>query len=144
MAGGEILSAGKVRSAPAAKEKIMSSGSEEFTNKHGRFQKHYSESDFWSRLTSHAKKLGKGGLRHALTLYYTLQEPNVPTWAKTVIIGALGYFIFPLDAIPDFIPAIGLTDDLTVLAAAIAFLEMNIPQSAREKADAKMLEWFGE
>jgi uncharacterized membrane protein YkvA (DUF1232 family) len=121
----------------------MTSDSEDFTNKYGRFQKHYSESDFWSRLKSHAKKLGKGGLRHALILYYTLQEPNVPTWAKTVIIGALGYFIFPLDAIPDFIPVVGLTDDLTVLAAAIGALELNIPQSARDKAEAKMQDWFG-
>lgn len=122
----------------------MSSDSEDFTNKYGKFQKHYSESDFWSRLKRHAKKLGEVGLRHALTLYYTLHEPDVPTWEKTVIIGALGYFIFPLDAIPDFIPVVGLTDDLSVLAAAIAALELNIPQSAREKAEAKMQEWFGE
>jgi len=121
----------------------MDSQSEAFTSKYGKFQKHYSESDFWSRLRSQAKKLGKGGLRHALTLYYTLQEPNVPAWAKTVIIGALGYFIFPLDAIPDFIPVVGFTDDIAVLAAAIGALELNIPQSAREKADAKMREWFG-
>ncbi len=122
----------------------MASISDEFTNKYGKFQKHYSESDFRSRIKKHAKKLGKGGLRHAFTLYYTLQEPNVPTWAKTVIIGALGYFIFPLDAIPDFIPLVGLTDDLGVLAAAIAALEMSIPQTARDKADEKMREWFGE
>ncbi len=122
----------------------MNSNDEDFTKQYGAFQKHYSEKDFWSRLKSRAKKLGKVGLRHALILYYTLQEPNVPTWAKTVIIGALGYFIFPLDAIPDFIPVIGLTDDLTVLAAAIAALEMNIPQTAKDEADAKMREWFGE
>ncbi|MFH1114726.1 MAG: YkvA family protein [Pseudomonadota bacterium] len=96
----------------------MASSSDDFTNKYGRFRKHYSESDFWSRLKGRAKKLGKGGLKHALTLYYTLNEPNVPTWAKTVIIGALGYFIFPLDAIPDFVPFVGLTDDLGVLTAA--------------------------
>ena len=61
----------------------------------------------------------------------------------TVIIGALGYFIFPLDAIPDFIPAVGLTDDLGVFAAAVTTLELNIPQNARDKADAKLKEWFG-
>lgn len=122
----------------------MDSNGEDFTNKYGKFQKHFSESDFWSRLKKHTKRLGKGGLRHALTLYYTLHEPNVPTWAKTVIVGALGYFIFPLDAIPDFIPVLGLTDDLAVLAAAIGTLELNIPQSARDKADEKMREWFSE
>jgi uncharacterized membrane protein YkvA (DUF1232 family) len=133
-----------VRFDPSLKRRDpMASTSEDLINKYGRFQKHYSESNFWSRLRGQAKKLGKGGLRHALTLYYTLQEPNVPAWAKTVIIGALGYLIFPLDAIPDFIPIVGLTDDLTVLAAAIGALELNIPQSARDKADEKMREWFG-
>ncbi|MCA1961805.1 MAG: DUF1232 domain-containing protein [Desulfomonile sp.] len=121
----------------------MATNEEDFTNKFGQFQKHYSETDFWSRIKRNAKRLGEVGLRHALTLFYALQEPGVPTWAKTVIIGALGYFIFPLDAIPDFIPVAGLTDDLAVLAAAIGALELNIPQSAREKADAKMQEWLG-
>lgn len=32
-----------------------------------------------------------------------------------MIIGALGYMISPLDVIPDAIPIVGLTDDLTVL-----------------------------
>ncbi len=68
----------------------------------------------------------------------------MPKWAKTVIIGALGYLIFPLDAIPDFIPVLGLTDDLGVLAAVIATLELSIPPGAREKADEKMQEWFGD
>jgi uncharacterized membrane protein YkvA (DUF1232 family) len=37
-----------------------------------------------------------------------------------VIYGALAYFIFPLDAVPDFVPMTGYTDGLGVLAAAVA------------------------
>ncbi|MGO9122051.1 MAG: YkvA family protein [Desulfomonilaceae bacterium] len=83
-------------------------------------------------MKKHAKRLGEKGLRHALFLYYTLQVPSVPKWAKTVIIGALGYLIFTLDALSDFIPVPGLTDDLRVLAAAIATLEL-VSLKARQR-----------
>ncbi len=55
---------------------------------------------------------GKEVIRKALQLYYAMKRPDCPAWAKAVIIGALAYFIVPTDALPDFIPAIGYTDDL--------------------------------
>ncbi|WP_164999553.1 YkvA family protein [Salinicola tamaricis] len=53
----------------------------------------------------------------SLQLYFVLKRPDVPIWAKSTIIGALGYFISPLDAIPDVIAGVGFTDDASVLAA---------------------------
>ena len=41
---------------------------------------------------------------------------------KAIAIGALLYLIFPLDAIPDIIPALGLTDDVAVITVAISNL----------------------
>lgn len=107
------------------------------------YSKHFSESEFWDVIKKYAKHLGSEGLHHALTLYYALWEPDTPAWAKTVIAGALGYLILPLDAIPDVIPVVGLTDDIGIIAAAIAAIEMNIPQAAVDKADEKMSKWFG-
>ncbi|MGJ3196969.1 DUF1232 domain-containing protein [Peribacillus castrilensis] len=43
-------------------------------------------------------------------MFYTLQKPTTPAWAKTVIVGALGYFILPIDLIPDLIPG-GYTEE---------------------------------
>lgn len=40
----------------------------------------------------------------AITLYALLKSSSTPAWAKAAIIGALGYFICPLDAVPDFLP----------------------------------------
>ena len=109
------------------------------------FGKHYTDKGFWQKLGQHLLAIGTQGIKTALILYYTLQDPEgkVPKWAKGVIIGALGYFIFPLDAIPDFMPAVGFVDDLAVLAAALATVAVNIPQEARDRADAKMKELFG-
>jgi uncharacterized membrane protein YkvA (DUF1232 family) len=125
-----------------AKYELKPLSQHDLDTKYSKFQKYYSEESFWARVKRHARRLGKKGLTHALVLYYTLQEPNTPTWVKTAIIGVLGYLIFPIDAIPDFIPIVGFTDDLALLAAAIATLELNIPVIAREKAQLKMQEWF--
>ena len=40
---------------------------------------------------------------------------HIPWKSLLLIIGGLLYFLMPLDVIPDFIPATGLTDDITVI-----------------------------
>ena len=45
---------------------------------------------------------------------------------KGTLIGAIAYFVLPTDAIPDFLPVIGFTDDAAVLAAAIKLVADHI------------------
>ncbi len=85
-----------------------------------KFEKEYSDDSFWDKVKKYAKIAGKNVLEPALKLYYALQDRDTPAWAKTVIIGALGYFISPIDAIPDITPVVGYSDDLGVLIAAVA------------------------
>ena len=80
----------------------------------------------------------------ALKLYYTMQSPDTPAWAKAVIIGALGYFISPVDVIPDVTPIVGFADDLGVLAAATASVVTNITPAIKAEAKKKANEWFGD
>ena len=61
---------------------------------------------------------------------------------KTLIIGALGYFIFPLDLVPDFIPIAGFADDATALVAVIKMVFENITPAIKEKARNKSNEIF--
>jgi len=109
---------------------------------HGSFEKDYSDESFWDKLKNFAKVAGKEVIEKALFLYYALQEPETPAWAKKVIIGALGYFIFPFDAIPDIGPVVGYADDLGVLVAALATVSMYITEDVKEKARNKMRDWF--
>ena len=67
----------------------------------------------------------------------------MPAWAKTVIVGALTYFISPLDAIPDILPGLGYTDDLGLLLAANATVSVYINADTKEQAKQKMKDWFG-
>ena len=90
------------------------------------------------------KKVGCEGIRSALRLFYALDNPSMPLKTKMVIYGALGYFISPIDVIPDFIPVVGFTDDIGVLAAAVVMAASYIDAEARAKADTKLAGWFGE
>lgn len=91
---------------------------------------------------SFAKKAGKELIEKALILFYTLQDAETPMWAKTVIVGALGYFISQVDAVPDVLPVVGFTDDFTVLLGAIATVGACISAEHKRKAAAKLAEWF--
>ena len=53
-----------------------------------------------------------------------------------VVGAALAYFILPFDAIPDFLPIVGLGDDASVLAAAFTSVSAYITDEHREKARA--------
>ena len=103
----------------------------------------YSDETFWAKLKKFALTAGREVVEKALILYYTAQNPNVPSWAKGVVIGALTYFISPVDAIPDILVGIGFTDDLGVLLAAIATVSVYINTETKEQAKDKMKDWFG-
>ncbi len=61
-----------------------------------------------------------------------------------LITAALGYFIFPADAIPDIAPLVGFTDDFGVLMFALTQISENITPEIREKAKEKLNAWLGE
>ncbi|WP_312099357.1 YkvA family protein [Niallia sp.] len=105
--------------------------------------KHYSEEKFWKKLARFGKKAGSSVVYAVLLLYYTLQKPSVPKKIKVTIIGALGYFILPIDLIPDFLVGIGYTDDLGALGIALFQVAMYIDDDIKTKAKAKLAEWFG-
>lgn len=106
-------------------------------------QPEFSESNFWDKLKKYAQFAGADVVEKALQLYYALKAPATPKWAKTMIIGALAYFILPTDAIPDFIPVAGYTDDLGALAAALTTVHVHITDEIRAQAKAKLAQWFG-
>lgn len=107
-----------------------------------RYAESFSDESFWDKLLGYAKAAGRELVEIALQLYYALQSPATPVWAKAVIVGALGYFISPIDAIPDIIPVIGYTDDLGVLIAAIGTVATYITDDIKAKAAAQVGKWF--
>lgn len=103
----------------------------------------YSDSGFWDKVKVHAKAVGKGVLEPALKMYYAGTDSDTPVWAKTTIFGALGYFISPIDGIPDLLPAVGYSDDLGVLVAAAAVVAAHIKPEHVQRAKETLQDWFG-
>jgi uncharacterized membrane protein YkvA (DUF1232 family) len=112
-------------------------------NNNNEFNKEYSDSSFWSKVKKYAIMAGREIIEKALILYYCLQDSDTPAWAKGIIISALGYFIFPLDAIPDMTPAVGYADDLGVLAGALASVAVHIKDEHKKQALEQLEIWFG-
>lgn len=107
------------------------------------YEKDFSTTSFWDKLTSQAAKAGKNLVEQGLVLYYTWEDEDTPMFAKATIVGALGYFISPIDAIPDILPAVGYTDDLTVLAGAVVAVASSIKKSHKDAAKQTVDNIFG-
>jgi len=103
----------------------------------------YSDGSFWRKVKNYALTAGREVIEKALWLYYAAQRPETPAWAKAVIIGALAYFISPIDAIPDAIPVVGYSDDLGAIVAAVGMVSMYITDEVKGLARGKLQEWFG-
>ena len=107
------------------------------------YEKHFSFSGLMDKIKETAKKAGLKAIYMALLLYYALESPTITVMDKAIIYGALGYFISPIDIVPDILPLIGLTDDIAVLAWAFSRVKHNVTDMTREKAKTKLKIWFG-
>ena len=114
---------------------------EEEIQKHG---KHYSDEKLWNKVRKFAKKAGASAVYAVLILYYTLQKPDIPVKVKATILGALGYFILPIDLIPDVAFGAGFIDDLGVLTAALIQVAVHVDDEVKTKAREKLEKWFGQ
>jgi len=106
------------------------------------YQEHYSESGLFAKIGKVCKKAGIKAIYYVLLLYYVLIDENTSLKDKAVIIGALGYFILPLDLVPDFIPVAGFADDIAALTACLHTVKANITPEIKKKARMKLYEWF--
>ena len=108
------------------------------------YEKNFSFSGLMSKIKETAKKAGLKAIYMALLLYYALESPTISVMDKAIIYGALGYFIAPIDIVPDILPLVGLSDDIAVLAWAFSRVKHNVTDLTREKAKTKLKIWFGD
>ena len=75
----------------------------------------------------------------AVAAYYCAFDRRTPLHARAILLGAVAYFVTPFDVIPDIVAGLGLTDDATVLATAIAVAGAHIKVEHREAARRVLL-----
>jgi uncharacterized membrane protein YkvA (DUF1232 family) len=70
--------------------------------------------------------------------YYCAFDKETPRHVQAALLGAVAYFILPLDFMPDVLPLLGFTDDAAVLATAIRLVAGHITQEHRDAARAAL------
>jgi uncharacterized membrane protein YkvA (DUF1232 family) len=78
--------------------------------------------------------------RDTFALYLALKDPRVPWYARLAAGLVVAYAFSPIDLIPDFVPVLGLLDDLVIVPLGIALTLRLIPAAvladARARAEA--------
>jgi uncharacterized membrane protein YkvA (DUF1232 family) len=102
------------------------------------------EKKFWKKLRNYARKAGAKVVYASLLMYYAFRRKETPAWAKTAILGALAYFLSPIDFIPDLTPLLGFTDDFAVMLTGLITIGTYVDDNVKRQARAKMDKWFDE
>lgn len=103
----------------------------------------YSEDGLWGKISGNMKKVGVNLIYDVLQLFYVAKDPNVPMKIRAAMVAPLGYFISPVDLIPDLVPIAGYSDDAAVIAMAIGIAHFYITDEIRRKAQEKLAAFFG-
>jgi uncharacterized membrane protein YkvA (DUF1232 family) len=63
----------------------------------------------------------------ARALWAAVRHPAAPPWLKLGAVGIVLYLLSPIDLVPDWIPVIGVLDDIVLVPLAIRFLLKRLP-----------------
>jgi uncharacterized membrane protein YkvA (DUF1232 family) len=93
---------------------------------------------FWSKVIRVAGKLPFA--EDLLAAYYCAFDRNTPHQVRIILLGALAYFVMPIDVVPDVLPLFGFADDAAMLAAALKTVSDAILPEHRDAARRKLAE----
>lgn len=117
-----------------AKERMKESGeqAEEYAKHPGKLESLISNAKEKLKQLDDNKHNLKNIIRYVTVFVRMLKDvsagyyPNLPWRSVLTIVAAVLYFVNPLDLVPDFIPGIGLLDDLTLLGWVYKNIERDV------------------
>jgi uncharacterized membrane protein YkvA (DUF1232 family) len=87
---------------------------------------------FWGKARRVAARLPFA--EDLLAAYYCAFDRETPMQVKAALVGALAYFVLPLDTMPDVMPMLGFADDAAVLATALRLVASHLKPAHRAAA----------
>src|SRR5918992_1019415 len=69
--------------------------------------------------------------------YLAYRHPKTPWYAKVFAALVVGYVFSPVDPIPDFIPGVGLLDEIVVVPIGVLIAAKMIPRHVMEECQEK-------
>lgn len=103
----------------------------------------YNPNALFEKIKKVARKAGVNTVYVVLLLYYSTLDKELPMKDRLMVMAALGYFILPVDLIPDALPG-GFTDDMAALMYVLKQVKDNLTPSTKHKALGRLKEWFGD
>jgi len=91
---------------------------------------------FWRKLAAVAARIPFA--EDLLAAYYCAFDRTTPLAVKATLVGAIAYFVLPVDAIPDVMPILGFTDDAAVLTAALRLVASHVTPEHHALAQEKL------
>ena len=115
---------------------------EKYNEEYSKYKSSYTEENLQTKLKKYGKKIGVNTTYYILLLYQMIVSNIVPIADKAIIIAALGYFISPLDIIPDIIIGSGFIDDVSVMLIALRQVVKNITPEIKQQAKERLGKMF--
>lgn len=100
-----------------------------------------SRTKFWPKLRKNLARIPFA--QDICAVWFCATDEDTPVSVKATLWAALAYFILPIDAVADFLPIVGFTDDAAVLALVLNRLGSAIRPAHRDKAAAILTQGVG-
>ncbi len=75
----------------------------------------------------------------ARLLWLALKHPLAPGWLKPAVALMVLYVLSPVDLIPDFVPFLGVMDDIVMVPLAIRFILKRLPAPLRADIEGRVV-----
>lgn len=75
--------------------------------------------------------------RDLVALWLAARDPRTPILAKIIVACVTAYALSPIDLIPDFIPILGLLDDVIIVPAGIWLALRLVPSDVMDDCRAR-------
>ena len=82
--------------------------------------------------------------RETLALYLAARHPRTPWYARALVAAIVAYALSPIDLIPDFIPVLGLLDDVLLLPLGIGLALRLVPADVMAECRTRAATAFAE
>lgn len=87
-------------------------------------------------LLDHLKRRVEALKTETYALYLAARHPRTPWYAKAFVAAVVAYAVSPIDLIPDFIPVLGLLDDLVLIPLGVLLALRMIPPEVMAESRA--------
>lgn len=78
---------------------------------------------------------------NAMILFYAWRHPQTPYYIKGILTAVVIYVLSPIDLLPDYLPLVGIADDVTLFTGAMLYLTNLLPAPVLTESRRQSEKW---